>query len=67
MAAVLRLAARVSVPCLLPTSCLLTTSQLCASIQLLALDLAHLEYKYEMFLLMISENVILSSTCEKQH
>ena len=61
----MRLAARVSVPCLLPTSCLLTTSQLCASIQLLAL--AHLEYKYEMFLLMISENVILSSTCEKQH
>ena len=45
--------------------CLITTSQLCASIQLLAL--AHLEYKNEMFLLMISKNVILSSTCEKQH
>ena len=44
MAAVLSLAVRVSVPCLLATSCLLTTSQFSPPIQLLAL--AHLEHKY---------------------
>ena len=44
MAAVLSLAVRASVPCLLATSCLLTTSQFCPSSQLLAL--ADLVYKY---------------------
>ena len=64
LAAVLSLAARVSVPCLLATSCLLTTSQFCPSSQLLAL--AHLVYKLNTFVCKDAE-VILSSTCRKQH
>ena len=51
MAAVLSLAVRVSVPCLLATSCLLTISQFYTPIQLLAL--VHLEHKYSFTILIL--------------